>query len=109
MIFKGCMFHLSNDKKFEGPNKSIRVRKQNQFDQLSGTRFRVAALLQGKRVGLRVGRHYGFPGEFPNVRAVYPRGRLSVTFQRRDHKQVTTTKKSEDNINMDTGSVYFNL
>ena len=102
------MFHLSNDK-FEGPNKSIRVRKQNQFDQLSGTRVRVAALLQGKRVGLRVGRHHGFPGEFPNVRAVYPRGRLSVTFQSGDRKQLTTTKKSEDNINMDTGSVYSNL
>ena len=102
------MFHLSNDK-FEGPNKSIRVRKQNQFDQLSATRVRVAALLQGKRVGLRVGRHYGFPGEFPNVRAVYPRGRLGVTFRSADRKQVTTTKKSEDNINMDTGSVYFNL
>ena len=103
------MFHLSNDKKFEGPNKSIRVRKQNRFDQLLATRVRVAALLQGKRVGLRVGRHYGFPGEFPNVRAVYPRGRLSVTFQSGDRKQLTTTKKSEDNINMDTGSVYSNL
>ena len=103
------MFHLSNDKKFEGPDKSLRVRKQNQFDQLSATRARVAALLQGKRVGLRVGRHYGFPGEFPNVRAVYPRGRLSVTFRSADHKQLTTTKKSEDNINMDTGSVYSNL
>ena len=103
------MFNLSNDEEFEGPNKSIRVRKQNQFDQLSGTRVRVAALLQGKRVGLRVGRHYGFPGEFPNVRAVYPRGRLRVAIRSGYHKQLTTTKKSEDNINMDTGSVYFNL
>ena len=101
MIFKGCIFNLSNDKEFAGPNKSIRVRRQNQFDQLSATRVRVAALLQGKRVGLRVGRHYGFPGEFPNVRAVYPQGRLSVTFRSGDHKQLTTTKKSEDNINME--------
>ena len=76
---------------------------------LSVTRVRGAALLQGKRVGLRVGRHYGFPGEFPNVRAVYLWGRLSGTFQGGDHKQLTTAKKSEDNNNMDTGSLYFNL
>ena len=92
------MFHLSNDKKFEGPNKSIRVRKQNQFDQLLATRVRVAALLQGKRVGLRVGRHYGFPGEFPNVRAVYPWGKqadLCLIYSGGDHKELTTTKQAE--------------
>ena len=49
------------------------------LDQFSGTRVRLTPLLLGKRVGLRVGRHCCFLGEFPNVRAVYPWGKAKQT------------------------------
>ena len=49
------------------------------LDQFSGTRVSITPLLLGKRVGLRVGRHCCFLGEFPNVRAVYPWGKVKLT------------------------------